>query len=144
MNVNWTNDLIFQLIDLYRERRLLWDHEMPENKDKVKKHQMWQDIADIMNINKELIMKKMKILTTQFQREYAKCRQLPAEESSKWFAYSRLLFLGPNLTTRTASASASASAPSAPTPNTYDNYQVSPVDDYTIEVSIPITIDIML
>lgn len=90
--VTWNNELIFQLIDLYKERKFLWDTSMVEYKDRIKKNEAWCEIAKCLGMDKEAVERKIKILLTQFRREVIKLG-----DDSRWFAYNKLLFMKPRV-----------------------------------------------
>ncbi|XP_053613681.1 uncharacterized protein LOC128677097 isoform X2 [Plodia interpunctella] len=86
----WNNDLVFKLIDHYRERPVLWDLDLPEHKDKRKKKVAWVQIAQAMGMDKQTVERKIKILYTQFRRELLIRSDT---EESKWFAFKNMYFL---------------------------------------------------
>lgn len=97
MSVMWTNELIYQLIDLYRTQTVLWNPKDVHYRNKNKKKDAWKIISDVIRIHELELQRKIKNLTTQFFREKKKIKEENTSEAaantSRWFAYQRLLFL---------------------------------------------------
>lgn len=91
----WSREQVRSLVDLYRDRPLLWDHTSDLYKDKSKKHCAWQEIAKAMKMTKLEVQTKMRILMIQFKRESKKLESYSLTDCgrSKWFAYDSLVFL---------------------------------------------------
>ncbi|XP_063364646.1 uncharacterized protein LOC134653250 [Cydia amplana] len=87
MSFQWTNDNVFKLIEMYEERELLWNTMSEEYKDRNKKHDAWSEIANAFEVEKYVVVKKMKSLIGQFQRELKK------DEMSSWFAFKKMMFI---------------------------------------------------
>jgi hypothetical protein len=90
-NFVWTNDSARKLIDLFRERRLLWDTSSEDFRNRFKKHEAWQEIADYFNVDKSTVDKKMRMMVGQYRREVVKVTTTGDE--SKWYAYTWMKFL---------------------------------------------------
>lgn len=94
---NWPPEKVMKLIELYRERPLLWDPHHPEFKNCELKNQVWLDIAETLNTRD--VEKKMNILIVQFRRELKKMHDRALNSDSKeprkckWFAFDALSFL---------------------------------------------------
>lgn len=94
---HWTSDKVMKLIELYRERPLLWDPYHPEFKNCELKNQIWLDIAETLSTRD--VEKKMNILIVQFRRELKKINDHALKSDSKeprkskWFAFDALSFL---------------------------------------------------
>lgn len=93
--VDWTKEKIGQLIDLYREHYVLWDHTCVQFKDRNAKNNAWVEISNEMGVSKFETQEKMKKLIGQFQRECKKLKSGSGAEAvkSKWFAFDSLQFL---------------------------------------------------
>lgn len=91
----WSREQVRQLIDLYRDRPLLWDPTHPLFKHKLKKHLAWLEIAQSMKMTKLEVQTKIRILTIQFKRESRKLKSGVGVDwgRCKWFAFDSLLFL---------------------------------------------------
>lgn len=91
----WSREQVRSLVDLYRDRSLLWDHTSDLYKDKSRKHCAWQEIAKAMKMTKLEVQTKMRILMIQFKRESKKLESCSLTDCgrSKWFAYDSLVFL---------------------------------------------------
>lgn len=93
MTVVWSNDIVYNLIELFRDKPLLWDASLEDYKDRNKKHDAWLAIAQSLNMDKAAVERKVKSLLTQFRRELNKPKSEDGTEASKWFAFKKMLFL---------------------------------------------------
>lgn len=65
----------------------------------MKRSDAWYEIANILNVEKNEVEKKIKNLITQFRRELKKTREQKSGSSasdnyhSQWFAFNSMLFL---------------------------------------------------
>lgn len=95
--MEWTKDQTLRLIQAFKERELLWNSANEDYKDRAKKVEAWKEIAEIFNVERSDIERKMRNLIGQFQRELkrnpAKSENEDDPERSKWFAFRHLLFL---------------------------------------------------
>lgn len=97
----WTNDVVLRLIDLFRSYECLWDTANNDYKNKNKKRASWEEIAQKMNMPREVTETKIHNLRSQFTRERKKIHAskkagIVATEDAKqsnWFAYESLMFL---------------------------------------------------
>jgi len=96
--MEWSEDLVLQLIEAYRERPVLWDVGYKLFKIKAKRNDVWEELGTIFNTERYVVKKKINSLLASFRRE---CRKVKctsgtgADEvsQSKWFAFKSLLFL---------------------------------------------------
>ncbi|KAJ8929167.1 hypothetical protein NQ314_018170 [Rhamnusium bicolor] len=97
--MEWSNEKVMSLIDLYRDRPVLWNCRLKEYKDRNKRHDAFVEIAVSFGGGKEEVERKLKNLICQFSREVKKERDSvksgTGEEvyKSKWFAYQSMEFL---------------------------------------------------
>jgi Alcohol dehydrogenase transcription factor Myb/SANT-like. len=97
--MEWSEDLVLQLIEAYRERPVLWDVGHKLFKIKTKRNDVWEELATIFNTDRYEVKKKINSLLASFRRERRKvmCTTsgIGADEvsQSKWFAFKSLLFL---------------------------------------------------
>ncbi|KAG8277075.1 hypothetical protein J6590_049984 [Homalodisca vitripennis] len=91
----WSKDKVLKLIEMYRERPLLWNATNSFYKDKNKKNYAWLEIADELIATKADVKTKIRNLTTQFKRENKKTKSGSGVDSEKrkWFALDHLMFL---------------------------------------------------
>lgn len=75
MESDWNQDQVIQLIDLYRERPVLWDPGCADYKDRNLKNYAWSEIAFGMRMTKIEVQDKMKKVIGQFQRENKKTKK---------------------------------------------------------------------
>ncbi|KAF5296632.1 hypothetical protein FQA39_LY12460 [Lamprigera yunnana] len=67
--MEWTNAKVCELIELYRDRPVLWDCRLKEYKDRNKKQDALQEIADTFGVDKQVVEKKTKNVVCHFLRE---------------------------------------------------------------------------
>lgn len=99
--MEWNDEQVLVLIDLYRERRHLWDSSDSQHKLKNQRHDSLTEIAVSFGVDKNEIERKWKNLTSHFWREKKKEAETKRTGSgadepyvSKWFAYQPMNFLG--------------------------------------------------
>lgn len=98
----WSNENVYKLIEMFQARELLWNTISDDYKDRNKKHDAWMEIASEFNVDKKVIEKKIRSLVGQFNRESKFKSGAGADESIKWFAYKKLMFLkGKNIPSST-------------------------------------------
>lgn len=98
--VEWSREQVMQLIELYRQKRVLWNPSDADFKNKSLKNYALNEISSRMNIGKAEIVAKIKSLMGQFQRECRKSRSLGDAYKIKWYAYDSLKFLKDKTTSR--------------------------------------------
>jgi hypothetical protein len=98
--MEWTNDKVISLIELYRNQPVLWDCRLKEYKDRKKRHDALMQIAVSFGVGEEEVERKLKNLICHFSRETKKERDSTkrgagsdAVYKSKWFCYDSMLFL---------------------------------------------------
>jgi hypothetical protein len=97
--MEWSEDLVLQLIEAYRDRPVLWDVRHECFKIKSKRNDVWEELATLFNTNRYEVKKKVNSLLASFRRERRKviCTSsgIGTDEvsQSKWFAFKSLLFL---------------------------------------------------
>lgn len=67
--MEWSQEKVIHLIELYRARRILWDASMKEYKDRNKRHDALIEIAKILEVDKGELEKKIRYLQSHFARE---------------------------------------------------------------------------
>jgi hypothetical protein len=72
--MEWTNDKIIPLIELYRNRPVLWDCRLKEYKDHNKRHDALMEIAVSFGVGEEEVERKLKNSICHFSREIRKER----------------------------------------------------------------------
>lgn len=93
--MEWQQDTVSHLIELYREREILWNTSNSNYKNKFKKNDAWCEIAQILSIERGEVENKMKRVIGQFQREQKKSKSGDFRDvtETKWFAFKSLIFL---------------------------------------------------
>jgi uncharacterized protein YwgA len=72
--MEWNREQVTLLIDMYREKRELWDPSYEHYKNRNRKHDAWLEIANTLDTSHEAVEKKMKNLIFQFNREEKKAK----------------------------------------------------------------------
>lgn len=98
--MEWEDEKVIKLIELYRSKQLLWDPKHSEHKLRPKRFDAFNDIATELSTSVTEVERKIKNLTSHYYREKKKCDSsnksgAGTEEiyESKWFAYKPLHFL---------------------------------------------------
>lgn len=92
--MEWTNEQVLTLIELYRERPVLWNQCLSDFKNKNLKNYAWNEISKEIKISKSEVQSKMRNLITTFQRILKKGKSgSGASSKSKWFAFDHLMFM---------------------------------------------------
>lgn len=101
-DVEWSRSKITVLIEMYRDKEVLWNPKNPSFKNKNLKNYAWSEIASELKIEKTEAQTKMKSMTSMFQRELKKEKSgAGASQGVKWWAFDLLLFLKDKTTPRT-------------------------------------------
>ena len=69
MSAVWGNEIVLQLIELYQNHGLLWDTSNRDYKNKIKKNDAWEDIANALKLPRKEVEAKVHTLRSQFLRE---------------------------------------------------------------------------
>ncbi|XP_063625247.1 uncharacterized protein LOC134796984 [Cydia splendana] len=97
VTVTYTNELVLQLVQAYKNHDVLWDSSNPDFKNRTKKNDAWDDIANTVNIPRREVESKIHTLRSQFAREKKKISQSRKNGNelkySPWFAYEPMKFL---------------------------------------------------
>lgn len=94
--MEWCRDKTCRLIEEFRSRECLWNHQIKEYKDRQKRGDAWKELANMFGCEAAEVEKKMKSLIGQFQRELKKTAGKSgdgANDAPKWFAYQLMMFL---------------------------------------------------
>ncbi|KAK4884071.1 hypothetical protein RN001_000342 [Aquatica leii] len=98
--MEWNDINVLRLIELYRERKILWNCKLKEYKNKNKRHDGLLEIAVSFGVSKEEVDKIIRYLLSHFAREVKKendtnknGNRSDERYKSKWFAFKNLLFL---------------------------------------------------
>lgn len=98
--MEWSNSVVLELIDLYRDNECLWNPIDNDYKNKIKKMDAWNEISGILKCDPGEVKKKMESLLSSFRRERQKHEQSVKTGSgtneiytSTWFAFKNMLFL---------------------------------------------------
>jgi hypothetical protein len=66
--MEWTNDKVVSLIELYRNRPVLWDCRLKAYKGRNKRHDALMGIAVSFGVREEEVERKLKNLVCHFSR----------------------------------------------------------------------------
>ncbi|KAG5868838.1 hypothetical protein JTB14_033277 [Gonioctena quinquepunctata] len=106
-DMEWSRENVCKLIELFREKSILWDATERYHKNKQKKYDAWGEIAAQFDIDRGEVENKMKSLIGQFQRDLKITTKSKSGDGTddiyqpKWFAFKNLLFLRDKIKPRT-------------------------------------------
>lgn len=89
--MEWTQEKVLLLIDVYRKHPVLWDNRNKYYRDKNKRNDALSEISSAIDEPKDEIIRKIKNLQSHFSRELRK--ETNATYKSNWFAYESMLFV---------------------------------------------------
>ena len=81
--MEWSNKVI-SLINLYRDRPVLWNCILNEYKDRNKRHEGFVEIAVSFGVAREEVERKIKNLICHFSRQIKKNLKITARHSEKF------------------------------------------------------------
>ncbi|XP_077298565.1 uncharacterized protein LOC143919879 [Arctopsyche grandis] len=97
--MDWTNEKIIKFIQAIETYTFLWDSSHNDYKNRNKKHDATQELAQSFNCDSTEVMRKWKIILAQYRREKKKISDSKSSGSGisdkykpKWFAYAYLNF----------------------------------------------------
>ncbi|XP_050510472.1 uncharacterized protein LOC126887153 [Diabrotica virgifera virgifera] len=101
MMAQWPDDKCIELIDLYHNKRILWDPKDRDHFQKSLKDDAWREIGETMDTPAEDCKWKMINLLASFRREKRKVSRgtcgigkgRDEAYESRWFAYAAMRFL---------------------------------------------------
>ncbi|GFR13851.1 MADF domain-containing protein [Trichonephila clavata] len=96
--MEWSQENLLKLIDLYKTKSLLWHPKHPDYFKKKLKEDAWREIGNELNVSADQCKKKMVCLLASHRRERNKIKNRNRKRAnnfyvSKWFAYNALSFL---------------------------------------------------
>lgn len=96
--MEWTKSDTLKFIELWQECPCLWNNKINEFKDRQKRHDALEYIAEQTNTNVGAVEKKILSLKTQYNRELKKLKTagktgIDDVPSSSWYAFQHLHFL---------------------------------------------------
>lgn len=92
----WMNRDVLRLIEAFKERPCLWDHNDKDFKLLKKKNECWAEIANIFDVDVYELRKKMNSVLASYRRERQKHGTLKPDGDryfSNWFAYNSMKFI---------------------------------------------------
>jgi len=97
--MEWTNENSLKLIELYRDRPVLWDCRLSDYKNRNKRADALLEISVSFGVTKEEVERKLKNLVSHFSREIKKEKSSAKSGAggdvykSRWFAFDSMMFL---------------------------------------------------
>jgi len=88
--MDWPREKSLSLIDEYEKREALWNPTNGYYYDKIKKHDLWVEIGQALDVTPTCAKKKIESLLSSFRREKAKGRKTIGTGSGKLYLHSRL------------------------------------------------------
>lgn len=98
-NIKWKSEDTLQLITLIEENECLWNVELVEFRDRVKREKAVCNIAGILKVPAEEVKKKIHSLRTQYTNERSKMKKFKSGDGTtdsyitKWEFYNVLQFM---------------------------------------------------
>lgn len=92
-HMEWSRHKIFLLINLYRNRPILWDPQSLQHYNKIEKQEAWQEISDKLGTSANECKRKMSSLLASFRREKARMSKSEDTRASKRAFLTILRFL---------------------------------------------------
>lgn len=81
--MNWNEEKTLSLIELYKQRELLWNVKHVNHYNKKLKNEAWEEIADVLGSTGEELKRKMNALLSSLRREKCKMRRSEGKEKRK-------------------------------------------------------------
>lgn len=97
--MDFTDEIVLTLIGEFKKHPVLWDSTHKFYKINSKKKAAWNEIAEVLKVDVEILKKKMISVTNSYRRECAKVFTKISEMEtndvykSTWFAYNALSFM---------------------------------------------------
>ena len=98
--IEWTDANVLALIELYRNRPILWNCQLEDYKNKNFRHDALLEIASHLGVEKGKAENKIKYLQTNLARELKKEKKSEGTGTggakmykSKWYCFDALMFL---------------------------------------------------
>ncbi|XP_076766448.1 uncharacterized protein LOC143433171 [Xylocopa sonorina] len=104
--MEWSKDMGYTLVRLYRNKEIIWNPQNPEYHQKDKRNDAWQELAtELSAVIKKPVSaleckRKMDAILSSFRREKGKVKRLSETvegderpQGSTWFLYDSLTFL---------------------------------------------------
>ncbi|GFG39776.1 hypothetical protein Cfor_04916 [Coptotermes formosanus] len=85
--MEWTNDKVISLIELYRNRPVLWDCRLKQYKERNKRHDALMEIAVSFGVGEEEIERKLKNLICHFSKKKETVRLLRQQANPRWYTF---------------------------------------------------------
>ncbi|XP_014239661.1 uncharacterized protein LOC106661059 [Cimex lectularius] len=95
-NMEWSEQLTLQLIEVYRTKEELWNTKHPNYYNKIKKNDAWNDLAGHFQTTANECKRKINNLLSGMRREKVKMKKTQGRSDvyeSRWYAFKNLLFL---------------------------------------------------
>ncbi|XP_072929368.1 uncharacterized protein [Epargyreus clarus] len=95
--MSWTNDVVLEFLDLYRQEQLLWDPKHPLHRNRSEVTDAWHRIQSTLSITCSItdLKRKKESLMTSFRMHWNKKKKSPDVYHISWFAFALMeSFLG--------------------------------------------------
>ena len=74
-NMEWSEELTLQFIEVYRSKVILWDTKQPSYYNEIKKNDAWDELAEDFKTTVDDCKRKVNNLLSALRREKAKMKK---------------------------------------------------------------------
>jgi hypothetical protein len=89
--MEWSKELVIQLIDEYKKRDVIWNPKNTEHFNKIKKQDAWEEIGNELNRSVEDCKRKMEYLLASLRRERMKMKKQMGTGKGEYFINEMLI-----------------------------------------------------
>ena len=83
--MEWTQESVIELIELYKRREIIWNPKHPMHFNKFRNQDAWEELAKEMNRAVEKCKKKMENLLSSLRREKMKMKKSSGTGKGEYF-----------------------------------------------------------
>jgi len=83
--MEWTQESVIELIELYKTKEIIWDPKHPMHFNKISKQDAWEELGKEMNRPIDKCKNKMENLLSSLRREKMKMRKNSGTGKGEYF-----------------------------------------------------------
>jgi len=83
--MEWTQESVKELIELYKRKEIIWDPKNPMHFNIIRKHDSWEELGKEMNRPVDECKTKMENLLSSLRREKMKMRRSRGTGKGEYF-----------------------------------------------------------
>jgi hypothetical protein len=83
--MEWSQESVIELIELYRRKQIIWDPKQPMHFNKIGKQDTWEELGKEMSRPVDEYKKKMENLLSSLRREKMKMRKSGETRKGEYF-----------------------------------------------------------